>query len=95
VKLLDASFSVSRDGLARRPKPHPACVPAPKPGRLTSPASRRAATARRISRSFGCPGGSWIAPVPRAPERWTRTGSSNRMREFSIPGSGQAAHGAD
>lgn len=71
------------------------CVPAAKPGWLSCSVSRWIAMARRISRSLGRFDGLWIALVRRAGGRRTGTGSSNRMRKFSMPGSVRAAHGGE
>jgi len=45
----------------------PACVPAAKPGRLSSAISGSIATARRICPSFGRLNGLWIASLQRTP----------------------------
>ena len=79
-------------GGAGRP---PACVPAAKPGRLSSSVSRSIATARRVSRFLARLDELQAAPMPRVPEGRARPGSSNRTQNFSIPGPGRAAHGAE
>ena len=60
-----------------------------------SSVSRWSAAARRVSGVFRRYEGRSIAPVPRVPKREARAGSSNRIRDFSIPGPGPSAHGGE
>ena len=71
------------------------CVPAAKPVRLSFSVSRRIARVRLSSRCSGRLDGLPIVPVLGAPTRRTQSRSSIRMRSFSIPGPGQAAHGSE